>query len=141
MLTIRLIHYRLVDSKNTYRKVKKAEGGIASAWLSTDCSRQPAMPRESSFRKVEKFALVLVRFPPLLLARSERLPPAARARISRLRTERLRRQLRAEFDVRERRASDRALDAAEETDGVALGSSRARIELRLDMNGCRVLNC
>jgi len=99
------------------------------------------MPRESSFRKVEKFALVLVRFPPLLLARSERLPPAARARISRLRTERLRRQLRAEFDVRERRASDRALDAAEETDGVALGSSRARIELRLDMNGCRVLNC
>ena len=80
MLTIRLIHYRLVDSKNTYRKVKKAEGGIASAWLSTECSRQPTMPRESSFRKVEKFGLVLVRSPPLLLARSERLPPAARAR-------------------------------------------------------------
>ena len=34
------------------------------------------MSRESSFRKVEKFGLVLVRFPPLLLARSERLPPA-----------------------------------------------------------------
>eukprot|EP01048_Picozoa_sp_COSAG05_P017275 COSAG05_NODE_2332_length_3219_cov_8.397436_3_plen_72_part_00 len=43
------------------------------------------MPRESSFRKVEKFGLVLVRFPPLLLARSERFPPAASARISRLR--------------------------------------------------------
>ena len=80
------LYPRVVDSKNTYRKVKKAEGGIASAWLSTDCSRQPPMPRESSFRKVEKFGIVLVRFPPLLFARSERLPPAARARISRLRT-------------------------------------------------------
>ena len=31
--------------ENTYRKIKNAEGGIASAWLSTDCSRQPAMHR------------------------------------------------------------------------------------------------
>ena len=54
---------------------------------------------------------------------------------------RLRRQLRAEVDVRERNALDRALDVVEEIIGVVSGSSRARIELRLDVNGCRVLKC
>ena len=39
------------------------------------------MPRESSFRKVEKFGLVLVRFPPWFFARSERLSPAARGSV------------------------------------------------------------
>ena len=54
---------------------------------------------------------------------------------------RLRRQLRVEVDVRERNALDRALDVVEEIIGVMSGSSRARIELRLDVYGCKVLKC
>ena len=52
---------------------------------------------------------------------------------------RFRRQLRFDDDERERRCFERDSDV-EEIEGVMSGSSRYRIELRLDVKGCRGLN-
>ena len=48
------VHKRMYSKYVDRKEKKKGRRRLASAWLSTDCSRQPAMPRESSFRKVEK---------------------------------------------------------------------------------------